>query len=87
MAKDYKIFHVRGDDQLSHCLAHEECDGYELLYLLWTGNLQASTPSLISPSGDPSKIGIIHLYLVVFTRLQEKVGKESFPSFPQISDS
>ncbi len=74
MAKDYKIYHIQGDDQLAHCLSHEEKDGYELLEIIWTGNLQASTPGLVSPSGSPSKVGLIHLYLIVFVRIQKDEG-------------
>lgn len=73
MPKDYKIFHISGDDQLAHCLTHEEKDGYELLEIIWTGNIQASTTAgIVSPTGSPSKLGLIHLYLIVFVRIQKK---------------
>ena len=68
MAKEYKIFHVKSDDQLAHCLNNEEVDGYKLMEIIWTGNLQAQAPSLLSAGGDPTKIGLIHLYLIVFIR-------------------
>lgn len=87
MAKDYKVYHVKGDDQLAHCLSHEEIDGYELFEIIWTGNLQANMPSIVAPGGEPTKLGIIHLYLVVFVRLQEKVETGKFPLFDKLSDS
>lgn len=69
MARDYKIFHCQGDNQLQRCLAGEEKDGYELDQIIWTGNVTPNQPvGLIDQTGKQTKIGLIHLYLVIFSR-------------------
>ena len=70
MAKDYKIFNCKGKDHLAQCLMNEEKDGYELMDILWTGNIQPTgpPPGLIDGLGQQTSIAVIHLMIVIFVR-------------------
>ena len=72
MPKDYKIFNVKGNAQLAECLKHEETEGYELMDIIWCGNLQpppeAVPGMLVGLQGAQHQVAIIHLFMVVFVR-------------------
>jgi hypothetical protein len=68
--KDYKIFKVKGEEMLSHCLEQEENEGYELMDIKWAGNVQMKTPAaIVAPlGGEAANLNILTLYLVIFVR-------------------
>ena len=66
--KDYKVFHVKGDSQLIECMKNETVDGFEIEHVVWTGNIEAKVPQLVTPSGQDTKTGFIHLYLIILSR-------------------
>ena len=63
---------VKGPNELAACIQGEEKDGYVLDKIIWCGNLQVDAPAqILTNKGDPTKHGLIHLFLVTFQRIAD----------------
>ena len=79
MAREYRIVRAQGDRQLAEAIANGEDQGFELFQILWTGNISPSQPvGILNPHGEGTKVGIVHLYLIIFAREDQK-NKKKFP--------
>jgi hypothetical protein len=58
----------RGDKNVAQAIGDMNEKGWDLFQIVWTGNLEAKQPGILQASGDPTKISMIHLYMVVFRR-------------------